>query len=88
MFKSIYLKKHLYSHARTVHLWQSISEATGVDVPDIMDDWINKIGFPVLTVTEEPDSITVRQDRYLETGDVTEEENQTLWYVIFCIRGD
>jgi aminopeptidase 2 len=45
-----------------------------------MDNWINKIGFPVLTVTEKADRITVRQDRYLETGDVKDEENRTLWY--------
>jgi aminopeptidase 2 len=44
-----------------------------------MDNWINKIGFPVLTVTETANSIKVRQDRYLETGDVAEDENQTLW---------
>ncbi|PVG02822.1 putative AAP1-alanine/arginine aminopeptidase [Serendipita vermifera] len=78
---SIYLKKHLYSNARTVNLWQGISESSGVDIPDIMDNWINKIGFPVLTVTEKADSITVRQDRYLETGDVKDEENQTLWKI-------
>jgi aminopeptidase 2 len=80
LFQSIYLKKHLYSVARTVNLWEGISESTGVDIPDIMDNWINKIGFPVLTVTETADSIKVRQDRYLETGDVTEDENTTLWY--------
>lgn len=44
-----------------------------------MDNWINKIGFPVLTVTEEPGKITVKQNRYLETGDVKPEEDETLW---------
>ncbi|KAG8777819.1 Aminopeptidase 2 mitochondrial [Serendipita sp. 397] len=78
---SIYLKKHLYSNARTINLWEGISEATGINVPDVMDNWINKIGFPVLTITETADSITVRQDRYLETGDVKDEENQTLWQI-------
>jgi aminopeptidase 2 len=51
-----------------------------------MDNWINKIGFPVLTVTEKADSITVRQDRYLETGDVKDEENQTLWYTLIIFH--
>jgi len=78
-FQSIYLKKHLYSVARTVNLWEGVSESTGMDIPDIMDNWINKIGFPVLTVTETASSIKVRQDRYLETGDVTDGENKTLW---------
>jgi aminopeptidase 2 len=85
-FQSIYLKKHLYSNARTVNLWQGISESSGIDIPGIMNNWINKIGFPVLTVTEKADSITVRQDRYLETGDVKDEENQTLWYTLIIFH--
>ncbi|CAG7846066.1 Aminopeptidase 2; Flags: Precursor [Serendipita indica DSM 11827] len=78
---SIYLKKHLYSTARTIDLWNGISEATGQNVPDLMHNWVNCIGFPVLTVTETSEGIKVRQDRYLETGDVKEDENQTLWKI-------
>lgn len=78
---SLYLKKHLYSNARTVDLWNGVSEATGQDVASIMHEWINNVGFPVLKVTETSDGITVRQERYLETGDVKEDENQTLWKV-------
>ncbi|KIM28783.1 hypothetical protein M408DRAFT_8575 [Serendipita vermifera MAFF 305830] len=65
---SIYLKKHLYSIARTVNLWEGISESTGVNIPDIMDNWINKIGFPVLTVTENAGSITLGKSGLLRTS--------------------
>ncbi|KAH7889759.1 peptidase family M1-domain-containing protein [Phlebopus sp. FC_14] len=78
---SIYLKKHLYANTVTKDLWEGISESTGVDVPKMMDNWITKIGFPVLTVTEIEDGICVRQDRFLETGPAQEKDNQTIWHI-------
>jgi aminopeptidase N len=46
-----------------------------------MDPWIRKIGFPVVTVAEEPGQIGVRQSRFLLTGDVKPEEDQTTWWI-------
>ncbi|KIO32559.1 hypothetical protein M407DRAFT_4505 [Tulasnella calospora MUT 4182] len=45
----------------------------------MLDNWILKIGYPVVTVKESNDGITVRQDRFLVTGDPSEKENETLW---------
>ncbi|KAI0693908.1 leucyl aminopeptidase [Cytidiella melzeri] len=78
---SIYVKKHLYANAVTKDLWKAIKEASGVDVSKIMDNWITKVGYPVITVTETKDSITVRQDRFLETGFTPPKENETIWSV-------
>lgn len=48
----------------------------------MMDTWVSKIGFPVVTVKKSGDNaIHVRQDRFLETGPAGEEDNQTIWYV-------
>ncbi|KAJ6623433.1 leucyl aminopeptidase [Mycena sp. CBHHK59/15] len=65
---SIYLKRNLYGNTVTNDLWDGISTATGINVNRIMDNWITKIGFPVITVTENPNGIHVRQDRFLGTG--------------------
>lgn len=35
----------------------------------------------MVTVTEEPDQITVKQSRFLSTGDVKAEEDSTIWWV-------
>ncbi|KAE8222062.1 hypothetical protein CF319_g4685 [Tilletia indica] len=83
---SIYLKNHLYGNAVTADLWKGISESSGLDVGKIMGPWVLKQGFPVLTVTEEADSIKVRQNRFLATGDVKPEEDETLWYVPLALR--
>ncbi|KAH8986246.1 leucyl aminopeptidase [Lactarius hatsudake] len=78
---SLYLKKHLYSNTVSRNLWEGIGEATGLDVPRIMDNWVSKMGFPVLTVMETPTGIKVRQDRFLEGGPAKPEDNETIWSV-------
>lgn len=46
-----------------------------------MDLWVRKIGFPVVTVAEEPGQISLRQQRFLLSGDVKSEEDQTTWWI-------
>ncbi|KIY51112.1 hypothetical protein FISHEDRAFT_71404 [Fistulina hepatica ATCC 64428] len=53
----------------------------GINIPRLMDNWITKMGFPVLTVTETADGIHIRQDRFLESGIAPEEHNETIWNV-------
>ncbi|KAI4132365.1 MAG: hypothetical protein LQ338_000713 [Usnochroma carphineum] len=78
---SDYLKAHAYGNATTNDLWASLSKASGKDVTSFMDPWIRRIGFPLLTVAEEPGQIGIRQSRFLLTGDVKAEEDQTLWWI-------
>jgi aminopeptidase N len=83
---SNYLKKHAYGNARTNDLWAALSEASGTDVGRFMDPWIRKIGFPVITVAEEPGQISVRQSRFLTTGDVTATEDETIWWIPLALK--
>jgi aminopeptidase N len=78
---SNYLKAHKFSNATTNDLWSALSEASGKDVNTFMDPWIRKIGFPVVTIAEEPGQIGVRQSRFLLTGDVKPEEDETTWWI-------
>lgn len=84
---AIYLKKHAYGNAKTEALWNALSEASGLDVKTIMRPWIEKIGFPVLTVTEGKQQISVKQSRFLSTGDVKPEDDQTIWWVPLAVKG-
>ncbi|OCH95247.1 hypothetical protein OBBRIDRAFT_788437 [Obba rivulosa] len=78
---SIYLKRHLYANSVTKDLWDGIAAATGVDVPNMMDNWVKKVGYPVVAVTETKDGIHVRQDRFLETGPADPKDNETIWTI-------
>jgi len=87
---AIYLKKHAYGNATTEDLWSALSEASGLDVNSFMATWIEKIGFPVVTVTEnkEASDITVKQSRFLSTGDVKAVEDETTWWVPLGLRSN
>ncbi|KAL5490410.1 APE2 [Sanghuangporus weigelae] len=78
---SIYLKKHLFANSVSKDLWEGIGEAAGKDIVGMMDNWVSKMGFPLLTVTEKDGSIHVRQDRFLETGPAADKDNQTIWQI-------
>ncbi|KAF2432236.1 hypothetical protein EJ08DRAFT_585779 [Tothia fuscella] len=78
---SNYLKAHKFSNATTNDLWSALSEASGKDVNKFMDPWIRRIGFPVVTLAEEPGQIGARQSRFLLTGDVKPEEDETTWWI-------
>ncbi|XHF99081.1 hypothetical protein AWENTII_002590 [Aspergillus wentii] len=81
-----YLKTHAYGNATTNDLWSALSKASNQDVNSFMDPWIRKIGFPVVTVAEEPGQISIRQNRFLSTGDAKPEEDETTWWIPLGIK--
>lgn len=83
-----YLKKHAYGNTKTSDLWASLSEASGKNVSDVMETWTKKVGFPVVSVTEKPEtgSIEVKQNRFLRTGDVKPEDDKTLFPVALGLK--
>ena len=83
---SDYLHAHEFGNATTNDLWSALSKASGKDVNSFMDFWIRKIGFPVVTVAEEPGQIGVRQERFLLTGDIKPEEDETIWWIPLGLR--
>lgn len=83
-----YIKKHAYGNTKTEDLWAALSDASGKPVEKIMDIWTKYVGYPVVTVTENEGSNTihVKQNRFLRTGDVKPEEDETLYPVFLGLR--
>lgn len=83
-----YLKKHAYSNTTTEDLWESLTDASGKDVVRLADIWTKHVGYPVVSVTEntQKQSIHIKQNRFLRTGDVKPEEDQTLYPVILGLK--
>ncbi|KAJ5577765.1 Alanine/arginine aminopeptidase [Penicillium hispanicum] len=73
-------------NATTNDLWSALSKASGQNVHGFMDPWIRKIGFPVVTVAEEPGQISIRQNRFLSTGDAKPEEDETTWWIPLGVK--
>ncbi|KAL2070703.1 hypothetical protein VTL71DRAFT_13729 [Oculimacula yallundae] len=82
-----YLRAHAFGNATTNDLWSAVSKASGQNVSALIDPWILKIGYPILTVTEEPGQIGIKQNRYLSTGDLKPEDDDTTWWIPLGLEG-
>jgi len=83
-----YIRKHAYGNTETGDLWAALADASGKPVHSVMDVWTKHVGFPVLSVTENPasSSINVKQNRFLRTGDVKPEEDKVLYPCMLGLR--
>jgi aminopeptidase 2 len=85
---SAYLKKHQFSNATTIDLWTALQQSSGIDVVTLMSGWVLEMGYPVLKITEESFdesknelTLSLQQNRYLNSGDVTAEDDKVTWFV-------
>jgi puromycin-sensitive aminopeptidase len=60
-----YLQKHAYRSTETNDLWQSLAEASNLPIPAIMDGWIFRAGYPLLTAQLQGDALVLKQQRFL-----------------------
>ncbi|KAJ5650833.1 uncharacterized protein N7484_004556 [Penicillium longicatenatum] len=83
-----YIRKHAYGNTQTGDLWAALANASGKPVQSVMDIWTKNVGFPVLSVTENPEtsSISLKQNRFLRTGDVRPEEDKVLYPCMLGLR--
>ena len=83
-----YIKKHAYGSTQTEDLWAALSEESGKDISKVASIWTKQVGYPVLTVTESEDgeTITVQQNRFLTTGDVNPSEDETLYWILLALK--
>ena len=81
-----YIKKHAYGNTQTEDLWEALSEESGKDISKVASIWTKKVGYPVLTVTESDDKITLQQNRFLTTGDVKPTEDDTLYWILLALK--
>ena len=69
-----YLEKFRYSNAAGQDLWNHLQEASGTEVNKIMEAWISKPGFPIITATLSNNKLLLEQERFLQAGGI---EKQT-----------
>ncbi|KAI1735939.1 peptidase family M1-domain-containing protein [Xylaria scruposa] len=83
-----YIKKHAYGNTQTDDLWAALEDASGKPVREIMSIWTKNVGFPVVQVTEDAakNTIHVKQNRFLRTGDTKPEEDKVLYPVFLGLR--
>ncbi len=62
-----YFEKHKYGNTVAADLWKALSESSGQDIGAFMHDWLERPGFPLVTVDWQPgsDKINLTQQRFL-----------------------
>lgn len=60
----VYFKKYAYQNTEANDLWECLSDASGQDIGLLMNTWISQSGYPVLSVSEEGDSIHLSQEQF------------------------
>ena len=83
-----YIKTRAYSNAAAADLWNALGHASGKNIGGISAQWIEKPGFPLVSVQAACDasgnrSITLDQRRFLLHGS---EAGTTSWHVPLKIR--
>ncbi|KAM4807723.1 glutamyl aminopeptidase [Rhinophrynus dorsalis] len=66
-----YLKKYHFKNAKTDDFWNSLAQASGKPVKEVMDTWTRQMGYPVLGVES---GNTVKQSRFLLDPKASESE--------------
>lgn len=77
----IYFDKHAYSNTEANDLWETLGQASGLDVNNFMDDWLSRPGYPLIEVDWRPGDKTLRlsQERFL--SDPTAPRDTRPWQV-------
>lgn len=83
-----YLNTHTYGNTTAENLWAGIAEVSGKDVGMMMDNWISKIGYPVVNVKQKGSGLQLTQNRFLNGGEVLPEEDSTLWWIPLNVSTD
>ena len=59
-----YLRKHAYANADTGDLWAALGLAARQPIPEVMDGWIFKPGYPLVSARLEGGEIVLSQQRF------------------------
>src|SRR3989449_1077843 len=59
-----YLRRHAYGNADTRDLWAALGKASRQPIPEVMDGWIFKPGYPLVSARREGRELVLTQQRF------------------------
>ncbi|HTU00957.1 MAG TPA: M1 family metallopeptidase, partial [Candidatus Sulfotelmatobacter sp.] len=82
-----YLARHRFGSADTIDLWRALGRAADQPIPELMDGWIFRSGYPLLRVALEPggEGLRVSQERFRYLP-LPHEEAQQRWQIPLRLR--
>ncbi|HYK08497.1 MAG TPA: M1 family metallopeptidase [Candidatus Eisenbacteria bacterium] len=83
----IYLKKHQYGNAETQDLWNSLEEASGKKIKNMIHAYTSQPGHPLVQVTSNNNSLTLSQTRfYSSLLSRKNSQDTTLWQIPLSVQ--
>lgn len=76
-----YFKAHAYSNTEGADLWRALGEAAGKDLESFMLPWLDRPGYPLVSVKQTGTSLQLSQKRFLTTPDTTASLDTAPWPV-------
>jgi len=64
----LYLEQHRHGNAETTDLWKALGEAAKQPIPEVMDAWVFRPGYPVVTVDKDGAGLKLSQRRFAYLG--------------------
>lgn len=74
-----YFEKHAYGNTTGDDLWEAIAKASGKDVAAFMNPWLERSGYPVVTVDQHDKDLTITQNHFLL--DPAKADTERIWPV-------
>jgi puromycin-sensitive aminopeptidase len=70
----LYLERHRFGNAETTDLWKALGDASRLPIPEVMNGWIFRPGYPLVIVEPEGVGVKLSQRRftYLPSESATE----------------
>lgn len=72
-----YFKIYAFNNTTGSDLWKSLSEASGKDIASFMNPWLERSGFPVVSVNQTNNQIKISQEHFLDSPDKSDKNR--LW---------
>jgi puromycin-sensitive aminopeptidase len=80
-----YLNRHAYGNTETGDLWRALGDVARQPIPEIMDGWIFRPGYPLVTARREGNRLVLTQQRFTYLPPNGEGDDQR-WHVPVQVR--
>jgi puromycin-sensitive aminopeptidase len=60
----LYLERHRFGNAETTDLWKALGDASHLPIPEVMNGWIFRPGYPLVIASPEASGIKLSQRRF------------------------
>jgi puromycin-sensitive aminopeptidase len=87
----LYLERHKFANTETGDLWAALGDAAKQPIPEIMDGWIFRAGYPLVSARLDGKELVLSQQRFTYLpeplgGEKASADAGTLWQVPVQIR--